>query len=110
MIPRSTTWRVVLVVSVVVLAWAAWVTLAWLWPPPKLVVGRDTTWLTGPLDANGNVDYDAAWRAEHSPGVTAENNAAPLFYAAMGWDLSCFTSEERAAVPKVERPFCLFED
>lgn len=82
--------------------------LMWLRPPPKLVVGRDTTFLTSPLDANGNVDYDAAWREEHLPGVTAENNAAPLIYAVMGFDLSTFTAEERLVAPKVERPFQQF--
>jgi hypothetical protein len=104
------TWkRGILAFIALLVAFVALEAIAWLRPKPKLEVGRDTTWLTGPLDANGNVDYDAAWRAEHSPGVTAVNNAAPLVYAVLGFDLSTFTAEERAAVPKVEPPFQEFE-
>jgi hypothetical protein len=82
----------------------------WLRPTPKLVVGRDTTWLTGPLRADGTVDYAAAWRDEHGRGVTAENNAAPLLFAAAALDTSQFSDAERAATPRVEAPFELLED
>jgi hypothetical protein len=43
-----------------------------------IVVGRDTTYLLGPLRADGTVDYIAAVNAEYSQGVTPENNAACL--------------------------------
>jgi hypothetical protein len=33
-------------------------------PPPKLVVGRATTFLDGPLDAEGEIDWEAAHAAE----------------------------------------------
>jgi hypothetical protein len=105
------TWkRTILALGALTVAFVALEAIAWLRPMPRLEVGRDTTWLTGPLDANGNVDYDAAWRAEHSPGVTAANNAAPLVYAVLGFDLSTFAAEERAAVPKVEQPIGDFGD
>ena len=105
------TWkRGILAFIALLVAFVALEAIAWLRPKPRLEVGRDTTWLTGPLDANGNVDYDAAWRAEHSPGVTAENNAAPFVYAVIGFDLSTFTEEERAAVPKVEQTIQEFDE
>jgi hypothetical protein len=102
--------RVAAIAGGVVAAFVAWRTYTWLRPPPKLVVSRETTWFTEPLDADGNVDYAEIWRRRHAPGVTAANNAAPLVYAALGWDTSPFTAEERAGLPKVESPFVSFED
>src|SRR5690242_13976022 len=41
-------------------------------------IARETTYLTGPLLADGRVDYAEAVNAETSTGVTPENNAACL--------------------------------
>jgi hypothetical protein len=43
-----------------------------------IVIGRDTTYVTGPLRPDGTVDYIAAVNAEFSQGVTPQNNAACL--------------------------------
>lgn len=55
-------------------------------PPPqaKLPLGRDTTFVTGPLDKHGYIDYEAALNAELSKGVTSENNANALLILAFG--------------------------
>src|SRR5436309_1059203 len=55
-------------------------------PPPqaKLPIGRDTTYVNGPLDKYGYIDYEAALNAELSKGVTAENNAKALLIQALG--------------------------
>jgi hypothetical protein len=47
-------------------------------------VGRDTTFVSGPLDAWGYVDYIAAANEEFSTGVTKENNAAVVLVQATG--------------------------
>ena len=44
-----------------------------------ITVSRETTFLTGPLRADGTVDYVAAVNARLSEGVTPQNNAAVVF-------------------------------
>ncbi len=41
----------------------------------KITVGKDTTYITGPLNADGTVNYVAYINAKHSKGVTPRNNA-----------------------------------
>ena len=53
-------------------------------PPPKLPLGKDTTYVVGPLDKQGYIDYEAALNAELSRGVTAENNANALLVQVFG--------------------------
>ncbi|TWT38409.1 hypothetical protein [Blastopirellula retiformator] len=57
----------------------AWMILG---PPRALVISKETTHLTKPLDAEGNVDYVAAVLERQRAGVTPENNGAiPLLQA-----------------------------
>lgn len=49
-----------------------------------IIIGRDTTYLTGPLLPDGTVDYVAAINAESSRGVTPQNNAACLIARIVG--------------------------
>jgi hypothetical protein len=51
---------------------------------PGLPLGRDTTFVIGPLDKNGDIDYEVALNAELSKGVTAANNANVLLIRAFG--------------------------
>lgn len=51
---------------------------------PGLPLGRDTTFVIGPLDKNGDIDYEGALNAEMSKGVTAANNANVLLIRAFG--------------------------
>ena len=53
-------------------------------PKPKIAISRDTTYITGPLRADGYVDYIAAINERCSEGVTPENNAAIPFWQAVG--------------------------
>ncbi len=55
-------------------------------PATVVTVARDTTYITGPLGADGLVDYVAALNETCSQGVTPENNSAVLFWTAMGPD------------------------
>jgi hypothetical protein len=47
-------------------------------------IGKSTTYVTGPLDADGRIDYAAALNERLSKGVTPENNANVLFWKALG--------------------------
>ena len=53
-------------------------------PAPKLPVGRDTTYVTGPIDKDGYIDYEAALNERLSQGVTPENNANVLIWKVLG--------------------------
>ncbi len=53
-------------------------------PKAGITVGKDTTWITGPLDEDGYVDYVTALNNYLKKGVTPENNANVLFLKAMG--------------------------
>ncbi len=52
--------------------------------PGGIVVSRETTFLTGPLRADGSVDYLAALNERCSKGVTPENNAVVALLQAVG--------------------------
>jgi hypothetical protein len=53
-------------------------------PKGKFTIGKDTTYVTGPLDKDGYVDYAAALNERLSKGVTPENNANVLLWKALG--------------------------
>lgn len=53
-------------------------------PAPKLPLGKDTTFVVGPLDKDGYIDYEAALNAEMSKGITPEKNANVLLVQAFG--------------------------
>ena len=50
----------------------------------RFTVGKATTYVEGPLDQDGRVDYAAALNQRMSKGVTPENNANVLLWKAMG--------------------------
>ena len=51
---------------------------------PKFTVGKETTYITEPLDEQGYVDYAAALNKRMSQGVTPQNNANVLLWKALG--------------------------
>jgi hypothetical protein len=51
---------------------------------PRFTVGKDTTYVSGPLDANGYIDYVAALNGRLRKGVTPRNNANVLLLRALG--------------------------
>jgi hypothetical protein len=51
---------------------------------PKIPVGKETTYLTGPLDREGYVDYRAALNDRLGKGITPEKNAVVLLWKALG--------------------------
>ncbi len=53
-------------------------------PAPKLPLGKETTYVTGPLDKQGYIDYEAALNAELGRGITPEKNANVLLIQAFG--------------------------
>ncbi len=53
-------------------------------PTPKVPVGKDTTYVTGPLDKGGYIDYEAALNDRLGKGATADNNANVLLWKAFG--------------------------
>jgi hypothetical protein len=50
----------------------------------KFTIGKETTYVTGPLDKDGYIDYAAALNERLGKGVTPENNANVLLWKAMG--------------------------
>jgi hypothetical protein len=53
-------------------------------PRVLVTISKETTYITEPLRPDGYPDYLAALNQRASKGVTAENNAAVLFWRAMG--------------------------
>ena len=53
-------------------------------PVPKLPLGKETTYFTGPLDKEGYIDYEAALNDRLSKGITSDKNAAVLLWKALG--------------------------
>jgi len=51
---------------------------------PRFPLGKETTFVTEPLDAEGYIDYAAALNEHWRRGVTPENNANVLFWKALG--------------------------
>jgi len=51
---------------------------------PKFTVGKDTTYVDGPLDKDGYIDYESALNQRLREGVTPENNANVLIFKAFG--------------------------
>jgi len=53
-------------------------------PKGKFTLSKETTYITGPLDANGYIDYVAGINERLKEGVTPESNANVLLWKAMG--------------------------
>jgi len=51
---------------------------------PRFTVGKETTYVTGPLDKHGYIDYVAALNERLRKGVTPANNAKVLLWKAFG--------------------------
>jgi hypothetical protein len=51
---------------------------------PKFTVSKETTYVTGPLDKKGYIDYETALNDRLAAGVTPENNAFVLLTKALG--------------------------
>ncbi|HEV3383992.1 MAG TPA: hypothetical protein VG097_04215, partial [Gemmata sp.] len=47
-------------------------------------IGKSTTYVTGPIDADGHIDYAMASNERLGRGATTENNAAVLIWKAIG--------------------------
>src|SRR5437667_3952129 len=50
----------------------------------RFTVGKETTYVTRPVDRDGYIDYVAALNGQLRSGVTPDNNAAVLLWKAMG--------------------------
>jgi hypothetical protein len=71
-------WPAIPIVLVALLVYAAWPGSS------TFTISPETTYITGPLDAEGYVDYPAALNERLSKGVTPENNANVLIWQALG--------------------------
>jgi hypothetical protein len=49
----------------------------------KLTLGKETTYITGPLDSDGSVDYETALNERLRKGITPQNNANVLLWQAL---------------------------
>jgi len=78
---------VIFVAGLLMMAWWGWSLVSAVRSAasgPAITVSKETTFIEGPLDEDGNVDYVAALNALSSGGVTPENNAVVLFWQAFG--------------------------
>ena len=53
-------------------------------PVTKVPVSKETTYVTGPLDKDGYIDYEAALNERLSKGITPEKNANVLIWKVLG--------------------------
>jgi hypothetical protein len=53
-------------------------------PAPKFPLGKETTYITEPLDKDGYLDYQAALNDRLGKGITPEKNANVLLWKALG--------------------------
>src|SRR6266404_6107901 len=53
-------------------------------PTPKLPLGKETTYITEPLDKDGYLDYAAALNDRLGKGIRPEKNANVLIWKALG--------------------------
>jgi len=53
-------------------------------PAPKFPVGKETTYITEPLDKDGYIDYAAALNDRLGKGITPDKNANVLLWKALG--------------------------
>ena len=56
-------------------AWGAWLVFGPSGPPRPITIGKATTFVTGPLEDNGDVDFEAALNDRLGEGVTPDANA-----------------------------------
>src|SRR4051812_9939304 len=75
--------RIVLAISVVVI-FASRVLRADLPQEKKKAPGKEPTSITGPVDKDGFIDYEAALNDRLGKGITPEKNANVLIWKALG--------------------------
>ncbi|MHC4402119.1 MAG: hypothetical protein ACYTG0_20805 [Planctomycetota bacterium] len=83
---RRITWGVALATLVMLAIFL----VVWIFYPAgsrTITVSKETTYLLGPLNADGTVDYVAALNERFGRGVTPENNAAVPLIRAIGPDV-----------------------
>src|SRR4051812_40283297 len=51
---------------------------------PKFTIGKETTYVTGPVDADGYINYAAALNERLGKGITPADNANVLLWKAFG--------------------------
>lgn len=69
--------------AVAVLSFILWRVFV-LFVSSKLEIGPETTFVNGPLTADGRIDYETALHERFSEGITPDNNAAVLIDRAFG--------------------------
>src|SRR5262245_53054252 len=53
-------------------------------PKPKFPIGKEATYVDGPLDKDGYIDYEAAVNERLGNGITTDKNANVLIWKAIG--------------------------
>jgi hypothetical protein len=73
--------------------------------PIRITISKETTYILGPVNADGTVNYMAYLNAKHSKGVTKENNAAIPMIEIFGPEfLAKDTSGKIYKILKIEPP------
>ena len=80
------------------------------WPSRiEIIVSPETTYITGPLNDDGTVNYVAYLDKKYAKGVTAENNAAPLLMRVIGPD-GLFDEIRAKSLRRLNLPSDFFDD
>ena len=66
-------------------------------PAPKLPLGQETTFATGPLDKYGYIDYEVAYNVELSKSITPEKNAQTRLMLVLGPSRRALSSPPRTS-------------
>src|SRR5437879_5347014 len=53
-------------------------------PKPKFTIGKETTYVTGPVDKDGYIDYITALNERLGKGIKPQDNANVLLWKAFG--------------------------
>jgi hypothetical protein len=84
---RRVGWRVPLLVLLVVASIVArhlYYRYVWEYTGPKIPIGKDTTFVTEPVDAEGYLDFESALNSRLKQGITPKTNANVLIWKALG--------------------------
>jgi hypothetical protein len=81
---RKLRYLVLIVVVLLLVGWALYSAAERSRGKPRFTIGKDTTYVEGPVDEAGFIDYAAALNERLKEGVTPENNANVLLWQAFG--------------------------
>jgi hypothetical protein len=90
-------WKIVLGIVIVFAALIVCGLVTHRIPVRAIVISPETTWITGPLNSDGTVDYVRYVETQAAQGVTVDNNAAVILVEVLGLESLCNPAYHEAA-------------